>query len=126
MCIQQRGRGSHQHHGCQVRYGSCPHHLRAHQCCAPPRYPGRQRPVRQAVRERADGVTVALGAGGTLAVTYAAPTMAATTQVIFDVTGYFTPDTSGATYHALTPTRILDSRDGTGGLSGAFSSYVAL
>jgi hypothetical protein len=33
--------------------------------------------------------------------------------------------TSGATYHALTPTRILDSRDGTGGLSGPFSSHVA-
>src|SRR5450756_655641 len=73
---------------------------------------------------RANGVTVALGGGGTLSVTYvAAP--GATAQVIFDVTGYFTPDTSGATYHALTPTRILDSRDGTGGLSGAFSSYVA-
>jgi len=34
------------------------------------------------------------------------------------------PDTSGATYHALTPARILDSRSGTG-LSGAFSSHVA-
>ena len=31
---------------------------------------------------------------------------------------------SGATYHALTPARILDTRDGTG-LSGLFSSYVA-
>src|SRR5450759_3090335 len=46
-------------------------------------------------------------------------------HVLFDVTGYFTPDTTGATYHALTPTRILDSRDGTGGLSGKFSSHVA-
>ena len=41
-----------------------------------------------------------------------------------DVTGYFVPDTSGATYHALTPARILDSRSGTG-LGGAFSSHVA-
>jgi hypothetical protein len=32
---------------------------------------------------------------------------------------------TGATYHALTPTRILDSRDGTGGLSGPFGSHSA-
>jgi hypothetical protein len=74
--------------------------------------------------DRANAVTVALGAGGTLSVTYAAPTLGPTAQVIFDVTGYFTPDMSGATYHALTPTRILDSRDHTGGL-GIFSSHVA-
>jgi len=34
------------------------------------------------------------------------------------------PTYAGATYHALTPTRILDTRDGTG-LWGAFSSHVA-
>jgi len=75
--------------------------------------------------DRANAVTVALGAGGTLSVTYAAPTSGPTAQVIFDVTGYFTPDTSGAVFVPLTPSRILDSRDGTGGLSGAFSSHVA-
>ena len=75
--------------------------------------------------DRANAVTVALGAGGTLSVTYAASTLGPTAQVIFDVTGYFTPNMSGATYHALTPSRILDSRDGTGGLSGAFSSRGA-
>ncbi|MGA3058398.1 MAG: hypothetical protein ABSE70_10255 [Candidatus Limnocylindrales bacterium] len=68
---------------------------------------------------------MALSGTGTLSVTYAAPTLGPTAHVIFDVTGYFTPDASGATYHALTPARILDSRDGTGGLSGAFSSHVA-
>jgi hypothetical protein len=46
-------------------------------------------------------------------------------HVIFDVTGYFTSGTSGAVFVPLTPTRILDSRDGTGGLSGPFSSHVA-
>jgi hypothetical protein len=66
-----------------------------------------------------------LGAGGMLSVTYAAPTLGPTAQVIFDVTGYFTPDSSGATYHALTPARILDSRDGTGGISGKFNSHAA-
>ena len=75
--------------------------------------------------DRANGVMVALGAGGTLSVTYAAPSLGPTAQVIFDVTGYFSPDTSGAMYLPLTPTRILDSRDGTGGLPGAFSSHLA-
>jgi hypothetical protein len=76
--------------------------------------------------DRANGVTVALGAGGRLSATYAVPTLGKTAQVIFDVTGYFTPDASGATYHALAPARILDSRDGYAiGLSGAFSSHIA-
>jgi hypothetical protein len=80
--------------------------------------------------DRANAVTVALGSGGgggalgTLSITYAAPKAGATAHVIFDVTGYFVPDASGATYFALTPTRILDTRDGTG-LSGASSSHVA-
>jgi hypothetical protein len=38
---------------------------------------------------RANGVTVALGAGGTLSATYVAATAGPTAQVIFDVTGYF-------------------------------------
>jgi hypothetical protein len=75
--------------------------------------------------DRANSVTVLLGSGGTLSITFAAPTLGPTADVIFDVTGYFTPDTSGATYHTLTPTRILDTRDGTGGLSGAFKSHAA-
>ena len=75
--------------------------------------------------DRANAVTVALGVAGTLSITYASVTPGSTAQVILDVTGYFVPDRSGATYHALTPTRLLDSRDGTGGLWGAFSSHVA-
>jgi hypothetical protein len=74
--------------------------------------------------DRANGVTVALGGGGALSVTYAAPSLGQAAQVIFDVTGYFTPDTSGARYMALAPTRILDTRTGTG-LSGPFVSHVA-
>jgi hypothetical protein len=74
--------------------------------------------------DRANAVTVALGPGGTLSVTYAAPTLGPTAHVIFDVTGYFTPDTSGARYVPLTPARVLDSRNGTG-LSGPSSSHVA-
>jgi hypothetical protein len=74
--------------------------------------------------DRANAVTVALSGTGTLSITYVA-VPGATAQVIFDVTGYFTPDATGATYHALTPARILDTRYGTGGLSGPFSSHVA-
>jgi serine protease inhibitor ecotin len=75
--------------------------------------------------DRADGVTVALGDEGTLSVTYVAPTSGSTTHVVFDVTGYFAPELTGAKYVPLAPARILDSRDGTGGLSGPFSSHVA-
>jgi len=42
--------------------------------------------------------------------------------VIFDVTGYFVPDATGASYVPLSPARILDSRGGTGGIPGFFYS----
>jgi hypothetical protein len=73
--------------------------------------------------DRANSVTVALSSTGTLSVTFVAPTAGQSTQALFDVTGYFLNGTSGATYMPLGPTRLLDSRDGTG-LSGAFSSHV--
>jgi hypothetical protein len=75
--------------------------------------------------DRANAVTVALGSGGTLSITFVAPSNGPTAHAIFDVTGYFTPDTTGATYHALTPTRVLDTRSGTGGLSGPFTNHAA-
>ena len=68
---------------------------------------------------RGNGLTVALGAGGTLSATYLATT--GTTDLVFDVTGYFVPGSSGATYVALTPARLLDSRVGNG-LSGKFGA----
>jgi len=43
------------------------------------------------------------------------------TQAVFDVTGYFTADDTGATFFALDPARVLDSRNGTG-LSGKFAT----
>jgi Fibronectin type III domain len=61
----------------------------------------------------ANGVTVALGADGSLSATYLS-TAGQTTDLVFDVTGYFTPDLSGATYHALSPVRLLDTRYGNG------------
>jgi PKD repeat protein len=74
--------------------------------------------------DRANAVTVQLGAGGTLSITFVAPSNGPTAQAIFDVTGYFTPDTSGATYHAVSPTRALDTRNDTG-LSGPFTNHAA-
>jgi hypothetical protein len=67
--------------------------------------------------DRANAVTVALGAGGKLSITYAAPTSSPIAHAIFDVTGYFTPDSTGALYHSLSPARLLDTRNGTGGMS---------
>ena len=63
------------------------------------------------------GITVSLSKTGTLSATYMAAS--GTTDLVLDVTGYFTPDTSGDTYHPLTPARLLDTRCGNG-LSGKF------
>jgi outer membrane protein assembly factor BamB len=73
--------------------------------------------------DRANAVTVALAPNGSLSVTYFSTTLTARTNVVFDVTGYFVPDASGATFVALTPTRLLDTRTGNG-LGGAFRSQV--
>jgi hypothetical protein len=57
---------------------------------------------------RATGVTVTLSNAGTLSLTYGAAS--GTADAAFDVTGYFVLGTSGSTYVALTPNRILDTR----------------
>jgi hypothetical protein len=57
---------------------------------------------------RANAVTVPLG-GGKLWITFRG-TAGTSADVIFDVTGYFIGDASGATYVALTPNRLVDSR----------------
>jgi len=62
---------------------------------------------------KANGLTAALAADGSLSATYMS-VAGNTTDLVFDVTGYFTPDTSGATYHALDPARLVDTRIGNG------------
>jgi hypothetical protein len=57
---------------------------------------------------RANAVTVPL-TDGRLWVTFVG-TAGTTADVVFDVTGYFVGDASGATYVPLTPNRIVDSR----------------
>jgi hypothetical protein len=57
---------------------------------------------------RANAVTVPL-TDGRLWVTFVG-TAGTTTDVVFDVTGYFVGDASGATYVPLTPNRLVDPR----------------
>ena len=71
---------------------------------------------------RATGVTVALSPTGSLSATYVAAS-GGSTHLVFDVTGYFVPDASGATYVPLSPSRVLDTRVGNG-LSGPFPMGV--
>jgi glucose/arabinose dehydrogenase len=67
---------------------------------------------------RANGLTVALGASGTLSATFqGAP--GSSTHLVFDVTGYYLDDLTGARFVPLVPGRVLDSRVLTG-LSGPF------
>lgn len=57
----------------------------------------------------ANGVTVALSSTGSLSATYMSGA-GNTLHLVFDVTGYFAPGTSGDTYHPMTPVRLVDSR----------------
>ena len=54
-------------------------------------------------------MTVALGSGGTLSATFVGKA-GAKTALVFDVTGYFLPNSSGDTYLPVTPARVLDTR----------------
>jgi hypothetical protein len=65
----------------------------------------------------ANGITVALNAGNLQGVWVGLP--GTTSDVIFDVTGYFTTDGSpgGQSYHAITPLRMGDTTTHAGGLT---------
>ncbi len=67
-----------------------------------------------------NGLTVALSASGSLSATYVS-SGSNTTDLVFDVTGYFTPNTTGDTYHPIDPARELDTRTGVG-LTGKLSA----
>ena len=61
---------------------------------------------------------VKLGAGGKVTIYNAA----GSTEVIIDINGWYTDGSAAGTLGALTPvtpSRVLDTRDGTGGISGA-------
>jgi hypothetical protein len=63
------------------------------------------------------GSTIALSSSGSISVTYMAGS--GTTDLVVDVTGYFTPDDTGDTYYPLAPARLLDTRVNNG-LGGKF------
>ena len=69
---------------------------------------------------RAAGVTVKLGADGSLAALWTGST-GSRSSLVFDVSGYFVPGATGATFTPLTPVRVLDTRTGNG-LNGWFVS----
>ena len=71
---------------------------------------------------RANGVTVPLAAGGSLDFMFWASSAGSTANVLFDVTGYFSADASGATYYTIAPYRVLDTRSSKGGTN--FHSQV--
>jgi hypothetical protein len=60
-----------------------------------------------------NGLTVALSGTGSLSATYMS-SAGNTTDLVFDVTGYFLPNLTGDTYHAIAPARMLDTRTGNG------------
>ncbi len=70
---------------------------------------------------RANNFTLPLGTAGKLSAVYKAPA-GKKTNVVVDITGYFTAGSTNGTYTTVAPTRILDSR-GTGvGLIGKFNA----
>jgi hypothetical protein len=69
---------------------------------------------------RANSVTVPLSSTGTLAATFMS-SGTNKTDLVFDVTGYYTADATGDMYVPLAPLAILDTRNSTG-LSGRFGA----
>jgi spore germination protein YaaH len=63
---------------------------------------------------RANGVTMGLAGDGSLSMLLMSSSPSGTVHVVFDLTGYFMRDPSGATFVPVTPTRIVDTRNGTG------------
>ena len=58
---------------------------------------------------------VPVGANGTITVY----NDASATDIIGDVTGYYTTTTTGQVYHTVNPTRLVDTRSGIGSTTGA-------
>jgi hypothetical protein len=69
-----------------------------------------------------NNLTLGLSAGGALSAAYLS-TPGNTTDLVFDVTGYYTADATGAQFVPTNPTRLLDTRSGIG-LTGKVSAGV--
>ena len=59
---------------------------------------------------KANGVTLGLAADGSLSGLYYTSSGKGSVHLIFDLTGYFVSDAKGATFVAVKPTRIVDTR----------------
>jgi hypothetical protein len=70
---------------------------------------------------RANNITSPLSSGK-VSIVYKALT-GAKTDILLDVTGYFLANNSGATYNAITPVRLLDSRFANG-LTGPIATHT--
>ena len=70
---------------------------------------------------RANNITSPLS-GGKLSIVYKALT-GAKADILLDVTGYFIENITGATYNAVTPVRLLDSRSANG-LTGPIPTHT--
>ena len=71
---------------------------------------------------RANNITSPLANNGMLSIVYRAGA-GKRTHVLLDVTGYFLENNTGATFAAITPARLLDTRFANG-LTGKFTSHV--
>jgi hypothetical protein len=71
---------------------------------------------------RANNITSPLATNGKVSIVYKAST-GKKTHILLDVTGYFLENNAGATYNAVTPVRLLDTRVGNG-LTGAFAAHT--
>ena len=69
---------------------------------------------------RGNAATIALDGAGMLSAVYKGGS-GATTNLVFDVTGYFVRDAAGSTFHEVTPARVLNTGSGVG-LNGKFVS----
>ena len=68
----------------------------------------------------ANGLTLRIGTGGKVGAVFMSAT-GAKAHLVLDVTGYYRAGSGGATWYALKPTRLLDTRSGNG-LSGRFGT----
>jgi hypothetical protein len=68
---------------------------------------------------------IPLGTGGKISIT----NYGAATNIIIDIAGYFTTDTTAATigefYHTANPTRLVDTRSGIGGTTATIPANTA-
>jgi hypothetical protein len=72
---------------------------------------------------RGNSITVALSSSGTLSATFEAKS-GKTTDLVFDVTGYYTTDQNGSMFVPLTSAAILDTHNGIGVPAQRFAANV--